>query len=183
MARRELPEVNAGSMADIAFIMLIFFIVSTTLASEKGLKVMLPKWDPNRDNPPVEVNEKDVLAVDVLQDGSLALEGNNFQYSDLKQEVITFLTNEGKNPLYSSSYEFAVINIRTHPEAPYQGYLEAYSNVKDAFDELRDDYSMNKFGIPYDKIPATPEGDLQAREVREKYPLKLAEAMLDEEDQ
>ncbi len=182
MPKRELPEVNAGSMADIAFTLLIFFLVSTTLATDKGEKVMLPKWSdtPLEEQDPVKVSDWNVLAVDVLSDGSLALEGANFPYSNLEKETVRFLTNNGKDPNYSESYDKAVVNIRTHPDAPYDKYLEAYSNVKAAFTLIRDDYSMNKYGKKYEDFT---EADSQASaDVRDKYPLKIAENMIEEDD-
>jgi len=180
MPRRELPPVNAGSMADIAFTLLIFFLVSTTLATDKGERVKLPKYDPNPNQEPTEVSDYNVFAVDVLQDGSLAVEGNNFQYQELKKETVKFLTNNGKDPNYSESYDAAVVNIRTHPDAPYEAYLEAYSNVKSAFDLLRDDYAMSQYGKKYDDF--TESEKEASSDVRQKYKLKIAEKVMDEDD-
>lgn len=177
MPRRELPEVNAGSMADIAFTLLIFFLVSTTLATDKGEKVLLPKWNPDLQAPEVEKNERNVLALQIREDGSLVLEGQDFPYRDLTEESVDFLLNNGSNPLYSDSYDDAVINIVTHPDAPYEAYLEAYSNAKASFDQIRDSYAMQQFGTVLENLP-----DDQADEVRDKYPLKLAEKVMDEDD-
>ncbi len=176
MGRKSIPEINGGSMADIAFIMLIFFIVSTTIASDKGVKVLLPKWDPN----PVtdlEVNERNVLAVDILKEGSLSVEGSIMDFEKLKDECIKHLQNNGRNPAYADSYDEAVINIRTHPDAPYESYLEAYSNVKKAFEDLRNDYSMQTYGKTYDLLD-----DVKSKDVRDKYKLKIAEALLEDEE-
>lgn len=181
MPRRELPEVNAGSMADIAFTLLIFFLVSTTLATDKGEKVLLPKWNPdNQQEQDIEITDRNVLAIDVRQDGSLALEGNDFLYAQLKDETIEFLMNNGRNPEYSDSYDESAVNIRVHPDAPYDSYLEAYSNVKKAFTQIRDEYSLNKYGKRYDDFT---EAEQEASdEVRDTYPLKLFEKVMDEED-
>lgn len=182
MPKRELPEVNAGSMADIAFTLLIFFLVSTTLATDKGEKVMLPKWDttPKEDRQDVEVHERNVFAVDVLEDGSLVVEGKPFNYKNLKEETITFLMNNGKNSAYSDSYQDAVVNVRTHPDAPYEKYLEVYSNVKKAFNDIRDNYAQQKYGKKYDEFN---ENEVAAsQDVRSQFPLKLAEKLMDEDD-
>lgn len=181
MPKRELPEVSAGSMADIAFTLLIFFLVSTTLATDKGEKVMLPKWNDNPiEDTEVEVSDWNVLAVDVLEDGSLALEGNIFPYDNLEEETIKFLTNNGRDPRYSKSYDEAIVNIRVHPDAPYEKYLEAYSNVKAAFDRLRDEYAMQKYGKHYDDF--TIQESEASTDVREKYGLKIAEKVMDNND-
>lgn len=177
MPRRELPEVNAGSMADIAFTLLIFFLVSTTLATDKGEKVLLPKWNPNPEQSEIEVNDKDVLALQIRDDGSLVLEGRDFAFSELTEETIDFLLNEGRDPNYSRSYSQAVVNIVSHPEAPYSAYLETYSNVKAAFDQIRDSYAMNQYGTVLENLP-----DDEADAVRERYPLKMAEKIMDEDD-
>jgi len=180
MGRRELPEVNAGSMADIAFILLIFFLVSTTLASEKGVKTRLPKWDPNPP-PSQEVNERNVLAVDVLEDGSLSVEENYMDFKDLKAEVITHMMNNGASDAYSDTYDEGVINLRTHPDAPYAGYVEAYSNVKAAFDEMRNKYAQDNYGKAYDEFLDNDEEKAWAEDVREKRGLNISEAVIKED--
>lgn len=180
MPRRELPEVNAGSMADIAFTLLIFFLVTTTLATDKGEKVLLPPWQENPDeiDTSIEVNERNVLALQIRKDGSLVLESNDFSYEKLTEETKVFLLNNRKNPLYSDSYDDAIVNIVYHPEAPYRKYLETYSNVKAAFSQIRDDYARQKYnGKTYDQLADNPSDQSQefAKEVRKKFPLKIAE--------
>ncbi|MBX2845720.1 MAG: biopolymer transporter ExbD [Saprospiraceae bacterium] len=180
MPKRDLPEVNAGSMADIAFIMLIFFLVSTTLATDKGIRLSLP---PIPDVPPesIPTNERNVLAVDIREDGSLSVEGLDYQPQDLPDEVIKFLLNNGKDPLYSDSYEVSKILIRTHPDAPYEDYIEVYSNVKSAFTKLRDQYAEKNFGKTMDEFSDTEQDRADAKAVRKKYPLKIFEAEPKEE--
>ena len=136
MPRRELPEVNAGSMADIAFTLLIFFLVSTTLATDKGEKVLLPKWNPNPEQSEIEVNDKDVLALQIRDDGSLVLEGRDFAFSELTDETIDFLLNEDgslRAKLFNRENDIQYIG----EELGYtQGVGLSYSVDFDTFKEL-----------------------------------------------
>ena len=61
--KREVPEINAGSMADIAFLLLIFFLVTTTMDADKGINRKLPPWDPDREVEDNPIKEKNIYTV------------------------------------------------------------------------------------------------------------------------
>ena len=95
MARRELQEINAGSMADIAFLLLIFFLVTTTMDQDKGILRQLP---PIMEEPPEDkdiVKQKNVYEVLVNSRDQLLVENKLMDIGDLKDGAISFLTNSG----------------------------------------------------------------------------------------
>lgn len=163
---------NAGSMADIAFTLLIFFIVSTTLADEKGVVSMLPKWEKGTG---IEINTRNIFSIEILENGEVMVEEKGFNLKLLKTETVTFMMNNGQNPNYSDSYNDGVVHIKIHPNAPYDKYVEVLSNVKAGFQTIRNEYALETYQKQYDWLNET-----QAREVRKKYPLKIAEQTIAE---
>jgi biopolymer transport protein ExbD len=104
MARRATPEVNAGSMADIAFLLLIFFLVTTTIEKDKGIARQLPPNEPANDEQ-VVIKQKNLFIVNVNKNDQLLVEDDLMDVKDLRQAAIEFLDNGGApagSPLYCS---------------------------------------------------------------------------------
>ena len=165
MAKKKIrtsQEVNAGSMADIAFLLLIFFLVTTTIASDKGiLNILPPKQDPNQPPPEVELNERNIFNILINANDQLLIEGEFRTTTEgLTEEIKTFIMNFG-NPdednlaLYNSlpaslramaerspeSSDFpgaggAVVSIKTNRGTSYEIYLEVLDLVKRAYFEI-----------------------------------------------
>ena len=95
MARRSIPEVNAGSMADIAFLLLIFFLVTTTIESNSGITVKLPPKQPADAPPPPPVREKNVLVVIVNKNNQLLINNQIKELKDGKTTALEFWDNNG----------------------------------------------------------------------------------------
>jgi len=100
MARRSLPEVNAGSMADIAFLLLIFFLVTTTMDIDTGIIRRLPP-PIQGDVPPMEINERNVFVVLVNKDNQVAIKGSLVDVEMIRGQVKEFFTNPTGNPKLS----------------------------------------------------------------------------------
>ncbi|MFC4873069.1 ExbD/TolR family protein [Negadavirga shengliensis] len=155
-------EVNAGSMADIAFLLLIFFLVTTTIASDKGiLNILPPKQDPNQPPPEVELNERNIFNILINANDQLLIEGDFRNTTEgLSDEIKRFILNFG-NPdeaamaLFnslpaslralaersSSSSDHpmtggAVVSIKTNRGTSYETYLEVLDLVKRAYFEI-----------------------------------------------
>ncbi|MCB0660276.1 MAG: biopolymer transporter ExbD, partial [Saprospiraceae bacterium] len=90
--RRLANEINAGSMADIAFLLLIFFLVTTTITEDKGILVKLPP-DVSEPSPPISINERNVLHVLINADNELLVQGEMINISQLKERTKLFITN------------------------------------------------------------------------------------------
>ncbi|WP_158860148.1 ExbD/TolR family protein [Lunatibacter salilacus] len=165
MAKKKIrtsQEVNAGSMADIAFLLLIFFLVTTTIASDKGiLNILPPKQDPDQPPPEVELNERNIFNILINANDQLLIEGEFRTTTEgLSNEIKSFILNFG-NPdednlaLYnglpaslralalrspeSSDYPGAggaVVSIKTNRGTSYEIYLEVLDLVKKAYFEI-----------------------------------------------
>jgi biopolymer transport protein TolR len=94
MAKRSAPEVNAGSMADIAFLLLIFFLVTTTIEKDKGLLRSLPPIDDTEVVPPI-IKQKNLFTVLINRNNQLLVEDEQMELKDLRQAAIEFLDNAG----------------------------------------------------------------------------------------
>jgi len=94
MAKRSAPEVNAGSMADIAFLLLIFFLVTTTIEKDKGLLRSLPPIDDTEVEPPI-IKQKNLFTVLIGRDNRLFVEDEIMEIKDLRKAAIEFLDNSG----------------------------------------------------------------------------------------
>ncbi|MFD2188676.1 ExbD/TolR family protein, partial [Aquimarina celericrescens] len=130
MARRLAPSINSGSMADIAFLLLIFFLISTTIETDRGISRKLP---PLIDDPATaDIKEKNLFKVELNQLNQLLVEDHIMKISDLKKAAIAFLDNGGgtgedkcdycqgdRDPSSSDNPTKAVISLRNNRETTY----------------------------------------------------------------
>lgn len=197
MAKREAPEVNAGSMADIAFLLLIFFLVTTTIGVDQGINRLLPRWDENPVVP--EINERNIMRVLVNRDNQLLVNEAPMDIKNLRQAAIDFLDNNGaqkcaycqgkKNPLSSDGPDDAVISLMNDGQTSYQTYIAVQNELVAAYYFLRDRESMRRYGRKYTEIeyvandPASKAEEGLVEELQPKvkiiqdlYPMRLSEA-------
>jgi biopolymer transport protein ExbD len=183
MARRATPEINAGSMADIAFLLLIFFLVTTTMDVDSGITRRLP--------PPVEtpedikIKERNVLNVLVNKNDRLLVDGKPGDIRTLKDVAKRFITPvfpddpkfpetelvniPGLGDVYLSK---GVISLKNDRGTSYDMYIKVQNELARAFNELRDELSMRKFGQKYSAL--TDEDLIKA--INEAVPMRISEA-------
>ena len=89
MAKRSAPEVNAGSMADIAFLLLIFFLVTTTIEVDSGINSKLPPDEPPKDD--VRIKQKNIFTVELNKNNQMLVEGDLMEVKDLKAAAIKLM--------------------------------------------------------------------------------------------
>ncbi len=145
MAKRSAPEVNAGSMADIAFLLLIFFLVTTTIEKDSGI---------NRKLPPIEETEEDVIIKQkniftVLLNGKdqLLVEDELMEIKDLRAAAVEFLDNNGdqsctyckgaKDTSSSDNPDKAIISLKNERETSYAAYISVQNELVAAYNVLR----------------------------------------------
>lgn len=197
MAKREAPEVNAGSMADIAFLLLIFFLVTTTIGVDQGINRLLPRWDEKPVVP--EINERNILRVLVNKDNQLLVNDAVMDVKDLRQAAIDFLENNGKgdcaycegkkSPTSSDNPDEAVISLMNDGETTYQTYVTVQNELVAAYYFLRDRESMKRFGKKYTELeyvandPASKaveglveELEPKVKQIQDLFPMRLSEA-------
>jgi biopolymer transport protein ExbD len=141
MAKGNRPkqEVNAGSMADIAFLLLIFFLVTTQIATDKGLQMRLPpKPDPNDPPPEIKFKERNIFKILVNSSDRILVENEPYNdISKLTEDVKRFVLNEGVDPDLSDSPEKAVVSIKTDRGTSYEVFIEVLDKVQGAYYEMR----------------------------------------------
>lgn len=196
MSRRNAPEVNAGSMADIAFLLLIFFLVTTTIETDQGINRKLPPIEPP-DDTDVQIKEKNIFTVLVNRNDQLLVEDKLMELKDLREAAIAFLDNGAdgtcsycqgsKDPLSSDNPEKAVISLQNDAETSYGAYIAVQNELVAAYYFLRDRECKAKHGKTFRELeamfddPKTPENvknrlEPMLKEIQEMYPQKLSEA-------
>jgi len=163
-------EINAGSMADIAFLLLIFFLVTTTIAEDKGVLVKLPPWS---NEPPenLKMNTRNVYSVLVNADNQLLVRGEPMNIDDLKDATKLFINNPNQDKDKAENPKKAIISLKNDRGTKYKTFLTVYNELKSAYTELRNEESERTYGEPYDKLDKE-----QRKAVRSKIPLVISEA-------
>jgi hypothetical protein len=148
MAKRSAPEVNAGSMADIAFLLLIFFLVTTTIETDSGLNRKLPPMEDQVD-PPI-IREKNIFTVVVNKNDQLLVEEELTDIKDLRSLAVAFLDNGGgvgeeacdycqgeRDESSSDNPDKAIISLKNNRETSYKVYIAIQNELVAAYNELR----------------------------------------------
>ncbi len=198
MARRLAPEVNAGSMADIAFLLLIFFLVSTTIETDYGISRRLPP-PPEDIQSNMLIKEKNLFRVELNQLNELFVEKKPLALKDLKTAAIAFLDNGGgveaeycsycrgaRDPKSSDNPDKAVISLVNSRETNYETYIAVQNELISAYEELRNREALRVYGMSFKLMKAylkdaNYSGDRtllkdQIKQIRLMYPEKLSEA-------
>lgn len=171
MARRENPEINAGSMADIAFLLLIFFLVTTTMNIDSGVSKRLSEKPPEDYVPPI-IKEKNIFEVNINRNNDLLVEGERMDIKDLKIAAIAFIDNGGgkgkidggvetgpctyckgeKSKSSSDHPNKAIISVQSDRGTEYGAYLKVQDELIGAYSELRNRLSKERYGIPFPEL-------------------------------
>jgi len=144
---RSRPEINASSMADIAFLLLVFFLVTTTIDSDKGLTVKLPPIPEDEEEIiDSKQNKRNVLNILVNAKDQMLVNDEVSRVLDLKQLTIDFVNNFGADPTKSDTPDKAVISLKNDNGTTYEMYLSVHNELKAAYNQMWNDESMKKFG-------------------------------------
>jgi biopolymer transport protein ExbD len=179
--KRELPEINASSMADIAFLLLIFFLVTTTIDTDAGMLVRLPQWSDEPPPPPEKSNQRNVLEILVNQYDQLLVEGELSSIPELKKQTKDFVDNNGNGECtyckgfgladLSDSPEKALVSLKNDRATSYDMYIQVYNELKAAYAELKEGAAKAKFQKSYEDL-----NDDQKDEIKDMYPIRISEA-------
>lgn len=167
--RRTGTAINAGSMADIAFLLLIFFLVTTTILMDEGILVKLPPWDVNQE--PIITNADNVLKVLINADNKLLVEGEITEVLQLKGKAKEFISNPNHDPNLPSSPTKAIISLQNDRSTAYETYLGVYNELRSAYNELWHEKARAVYGKSYEGLAGW-----QQREIRKQVPLIISEA-------
>ena len=137
MASRKSPEINAGSMADIAFLLLIFFLVTTTMNVDKGLTRMLPP-PKNDQNEPAKINERNIFTVRINSNDMLLVESEISSIEELREKCKEFFLNPNNNE--NLSEQISYLQHKEKPESRSEDDKKAIETLK----RLKKDITISK---------------------------------------
>lgn len=194
MARREAPEINAGSMADIAFLLLIFFLVTTTMDVDSGLTRKLPPPIEDTNEPPPEVKQRNVFQVLVNANDDLLVEGEVMLVSQLREEAKKFIVGD-RSEQDESLPEFKtetipvlgdyrvskqIVSLQNDRGTSYEMYIKVQNELVAAYNEVRDEFAQEQFGMNMKELEKKAElskkAELQVKAVKAVYPQRISEA-------
>ena len=187
-SKKNIPEINASSQADIAFTVLIFFLVVSTMDIDTGLVRMLPPMaDPKVKQEDIKVKERNLLLVFVSGSGNIMAGGKVVTLEALRAKAKEFILNptndkslpekkdekidmpDGSKWTYPVSE--GVISLQNTRDTSYERYIEVQNALTRAYNEVRDDLSMQKFGKSFDDL-----NDAERKVITKAIPMKISEA-------
>ena len=185
---RKTPEVRADSQADIAFLLLIFFLVATTMNSDKGLSRVLPPLPPEDVKvEDIKVKERNVLLVFVNAAGQIMAGNESMYIRGLKDKAKEFILNPmddenlpekkdteidlGDGSKWTYPVSEGVISLQTTRDTNYEVYIMVQNELSRAFNEVREQVSMQKFGHAFADLTED-----QRSAVTKAVPQKISEA-------
>ena len=179
--KRITPEIPSASMADIAFMLLIFFLVATQLKTDTGLISILPPWD--KDSTIIKYPERNILPVLINKSNKLMAKGKPIRLEDLRHKTKEFLTNPNNDPElpekkiknipYFGNYEVTkgIISLQNDRGTSYAMYIRVQNELKAAYNELRDELAKKKFEQHFEDLP-----DDKQNAIKKVYPQVISEA-------
>lgn len=169
-SRKEV-EIPTSSMADIAFLLLIFFLVTTTIDTDTGIYMELPP-PLEEDVPPPEIPSRNLLNVLVNAQGDVLIDGEFVSLREIRPYVKRFVDNHGRDPRLSDSPQDAIVSFKTERRASYEMYIRVLDEIRMAYNELRDEAARERFGIDYATYRARVEPGQD--EIRQMYPVRIS---------
>jgi biopolymer transport protein ExbD len=163
--KKKLPEANipTSSMADIAFLLLIFFLVATVIDVDSGIGMTLPEYVEDLET--VEVPKDRMAAILINETGDVLLDGQPISLF----QITTTLKPRIQSKIDLPSNKKLIVSIKTDRKTVYNAYISALDQVKQAFFEVRDEYSNTKYGKKYDDLDED-----QQKDVKEAVPIIIS---------
>ena len=186
--KKNIPEINASSQADIAFTVLIFFLVVSTMDIDTGIvRVLPPMADPNVKQEDIKVKERNLLLVFVSGSGSIMAGGKVISLSALKDKAKEFILNPTNDKNLPEKKDTAiempdgskwtypvsegVISLQNTRDTSYQVYIQVQNELTRAFNEVRDEVAMAKFGKKFADLE-----EAERKVITKAIPMKISEA-------
>ena len=171
MARKKksMPGINSSSTADIAFMLLIFFLTTTSMDTDKGLARRLPPPpDPNMQQDNIIVKERNILQVRINKDNQLMVGSDYMEVAQLRAKAKEFIANPNDD---ANLPEKHVISVTNDVGTSYQVYIDVQNELVAAYNELRNEMALARFGKEYLNC-----SEDEQKAIRDFYPQKISEA-------
>jgi biopolymer transport protein ExbD len=159
-------------MADIAFLLLIFFLVTTVIDVDTGIVMQLPPpLDPNEKPPPIK--ERNMLAILVNAQGDVLVENDVSSVAQVRETVKKHVTNNGEDPRYSEKPDLAIVSLKTDRKTQYEVYVNVLDEIWMGYRELWD-YEARQIGYPDYQAYALQLADGEEDRIKDKYKAKIS---------
>jgi len=157
----QIPELNTSSTADISFMLLIFFLVTSSMDTDKGLLRQLPP-PPQEQQPPQDIRKDHVFQVTLDASDQLTVDGTLLTTQQLKEQIMELVVADRTDH---------VISIRTDRATTYEAYFRMQNAIVAAYNQLREKYARERYGKGYDELV-----EEQRDEVNQYYPQRISES-------
>ncbi|BAX80551.1 ExbD/TolR family protein [Labilibaculum antarcticum] len=183
MARKKTPAINSSSMADIAFLLLIFFLVSTTMDIDTGIYKKLPPIPEQLPDEAPKVKQRNVLAILVNRNDDLLVNGEILDISQLREKTKEFILNPLNNknlpekkvtviPFFGDVLvSKGLVSLQNDRGTSYEMYIKVQDELAAASRELKDEKAMQKWNMKYADLDQE-----QQDAVRDYVPMQISEA-------
>ena len=183
---KKIPQINASSMADISFLLLIFFLVTTSMDVNQGLARRLPApVPPDQKVENTDINKRNLMVVKINSANQLMVQGQLLDTKQLRAKAKEFIKNENDDAILPKLVEedFGepigvvkytkdhVISVQNDVDTQYQAYLDVQNELVAAYNELRDECARQYFHKAYAELDED-----QQKQVQKVYPQKISEA-------
>ena len=183
---KKIPQINASSMADISFLLLIFFLVTTSMDVNQGLARRLPApIPPDQKVEDTDINKRNLFVVKINWENKLLVQGQELDVRQLRAKAKEFVANINDDPNMPKLFEedfgepFGtlkytkehVISVQNDAETQYQAYLEVQNELVAAYNELREECAQKYFHTAYTELDEEWQ-----KKIQKIYPQKISEA-------
>lgn len=182
---RKVPDINSSSTADIAFLLLIFFLITTSMDTDSGLARQLPPPpEPDQEEQDIDIKERNILIVLLNAQNQLMVGGELLDITQLNERAKEFIQNPQNKATLPEKTEIEVpyfgkvvttanhvISLMNDRGTSYQAYIDVQNELVRAYNELRDDIALSKWHVRYEEL-----NEDQKSAIREIYPQRISEA-------
>ena len=183
---KKIPQINASSMADISFLLLIFFLVTTSMDVNQGLARRLPApIPPDQKVEDTDINKRNLFVVKINWENKLLVQGQELDVRQLRAKAKEFIVNANDDSNMPKLFEedfgqpFGtlkytkehVISVQNDAETQYQAYLEVQNELVAAYNELREECAQKYFHTAYTELDEEWQ-----KKIQKIYPQKISEA-------
>ena len=183
---KKVPQINASSMADISFLLLIFFLVTTSMDVNQGLARRLPApIPPDQKVEDKDINKRNLLVVKINSANQLMVQGQLMDVKQLREKAKEFILNANNADNFPkvSEEDFGapfgvvkytkdhVISVQNDVDTQYQAYLDVQNELVAAYNELREECAQKYFHKAYNELE-----EEQQKQIQKIYPQKISEA-------
>ena len=183
---KKIPQINASSMADISFLLLIFFLVTTSMDVNQGLTRRLPApIPPDQKIEDTDINKRNLMVVKINSANQLMVQGQEMSVKQLREKAKEFILNANDDANLPKLYEedfggpigvvkYAknhVISVQNDVDTQYQAYLDVQNELVAAYNELRDECARKYYHKAYNELDEEDQ-----KLIQKVYPQKISEA-------